>query len=69
VQIADSDNQINNDIIVVDQDDDDDKEEDDEVNVGVRLLPEEQLVNSLAAIGCATNEDYKNYIAYSFWQW
>jgi hypothetical protein len=31
------------------------------VNVGVRLLPEEQLVNSLAAIGCSTNEDYKNY--------
>jgi len=28
--------------------------------MGVRLLPERQLVNSLAAIGYATNEDYKN---------
>jgi len=30
------------------------------VNVGDRLLPEEQLLNCLAAIGYATNEDYKN---------
>ncbi len=29
------------------------------MNVGVRLLPEKQLVNGLAAIGYTTNEDYK----------
>jgi hypothetical protein len=29
------------------------------VNVGVRLLPEKQLVNGLGAIGYTTNEEYK----------
>jgi hypothetical protein len=62
VQIGntDSDDQINNDIIDED-DDNDDEEDDDEVNVGERLLPEKQLVNSLAAIGYVTDNDYLTY--------
>jgi len=63
IDYTDSDDQINNDINDEDDDDyDDDDADDDEVNVGDRLLPEEQLLNCLAVIGYArtTSEDYKN---------
>ena len=48
IDYTQSDDQINNDIN--DKDDDDYDEDDDEVNVGDRLLPEEQLLYCLAAI-------------------
>ena len=51
IDYTDSDNQINNDINDKDDDDYDNVDkDDDEVNVGDRLLPEEQLLNCLAAI-------------------
>ena len=51
IDYTDSDDQINNDINDEDDDDyDDDDADDDEVNVGDRLLPEEQLLYCLAAI-------------------